>query len=230
LVLASELAGPAELTELRMLCASSVYDSGVFSNYRMLACPVSRTELATTYGQNYEGRVPDTVAGADRLEVFWTNGEWGSLPFDRALAYNGSDNLLLEFRWNGDDGRAVYTRGWYPPGGNRTLDGYSLTAPEGELRPYMVCLRLYYTPAAVGEQADPAPARVRVVPSATRATPVRILGLGAGDRVAVLAAGGRVVARPDNGFWYPAGCAAGVYFVRVLSGESYAVRSVLVVR
>ncbi|MFO7676747.1 MAG: hypothetical protein R6X12_10575 [bacterium] len=206
-MLSTELAGPADLSRLELLCASAEYDSGVYHNFRLLLCLTSRAELIDNYADNYDGNAPMLVRGDDLLEVGWVNGEWDGFDFDSSFAYDGASNLLIEFRWQGTDGRAVYDRGWYPPGGNRTLDGYSLTSPTGELRPYSVCLRVHFLPAGVAER-----------PAAGGAAPLPTVARGAlflaGDRPAELRdAAGRVAARLAPGANDVSRLAPGVYFV-----------------
>jgi len=215
-VLASELPGRASFTEVDLLCASPTYDSGIFYDYRLLACHTSLSELTDTYATNYDGNEPDTVTSTSMLELGWVNNQWGRLPFDTPFEYNGQDNLLLEFRWNGDDGRAVYSKGWYPPGGNRTLDGYSLTSPTGTLRPYCVCLRLYYDPVGVQEPATAAPlARVLVVPRLTQGAPVRISGLPSDASASIYSPSGRLVERLETDRWNPGAASPGIYLLRL---------------
>ncbi len=215
-MLASELPGPVSLSELDLLCASPTYDSGIFYNYRLLACHTSLSELTDTYDTNYDGNEPDTVALTGMLELGWVNNQWGSLAFDTQFEYNGLDNLLLEFRWNGDDGRAVYTKGWYPPGGNRTLDGYSLTSPTGTLRPYCVCLRLYYDPVGISEPSVPdLLARVSVSPRLTQGTPVRVSGLPHDASASIYGLSGRLVERLEAATWHPGRASPGIYFLRL---------------
>ncbi len=177
------MAGPARLTEVQLLCGSAVHDSGWFYNARILACHTSLAELTNTYAANYDGNLPDTVMAVDTLDLAWTIGQWGSLVFDQPFDYNGTENLVLEFRYNGDDHRAVYARGFYPPGGNRVLDGYSLTNPQGALRSYCNRLRIYYDPVGIEETPPVRAAEFRCSPNPFRGStvislpgPVRVYG------------------------------------------------------
>jgi hypothetical protein len=220
-VLASELPGPVSFTEVDLLCASPTYDSGVFYDYQLLACHTSLSELTDTYETNYDGNVPDTVTSTGVLELGWVNNQWGGLAFDKQFRYNGIDNLLLEFRWNGDDGRAVYTKGWYPPGGNRTLDGYSLTSPTGTLRPYCVCLRLHYEPVGVSEPKAANPlASVSVSPRLTSGVSVRVSGLPGDASASIYSPSGRLVERLVTDSWHPGRTPPGIYFLRLTLGNT----------
>ena len=231
LVLASELPGRASFTEVDLLCASPTYDSGIFYDYRLLACHTSLSELTDTYATNYDGNEPDTVTSTSMLELGWVNNQWGRLPFDTPFEYNGLDNLLLEFRWNGDDGRAVYSKGWYPPGGNRTLDGYSLTSPTGTLRPYCVCLRLYYDPVGVSEPvaADPM-ARPSVSPRFTRGTPFRVSNLPDDASASIYSPSGRLVELLETDNWHPGAAPPGVYLLRLAWGKNIRTVPLVVIR
>ncbi|UCG42875.1 MAG: hypothetical protein JSU73_13615 [candidate division WOR-3 bacterium] len=230
-MLASELPGRASFTEVDLLCASPTYDSGIFYDYRLLACHTSLSELTDTYAANYDGSEPDTVTSTGILELSWVNNQWGRLPFDTPFEYNGLDNLLLEFRWNGDDGRAVYARGWYPPGGNRTLDGYSLTSPTGTLRPYSVCLRLYYDPVGISEPAVDGPlARVSFHPGLTCGRPVRVFGLPDDASASIYTPSGRMLERLEADIWHPGTASPGIYFLRLTLGDTARILRLVVAR
>lgn len=177
------MAGPARLTELQLLCGSAEHNSGQFRNARILACHTSLTELTNTYVTNYDGNLPDTAMAVDTLDLAWTNGQWGSLVFNEPFDYNGTDNLVLEIHYSGDDHRAVYAKGFYPSGGNRVLDGYSLTNPQGTLRPYCNRLRIHYDPVGIEETPVTRVAEFRCSPNPFRGStvislpgPVRVYG------------------------------------------------------
>jgi hypothetical protein len=72
--------------------------------------------------------------------------------------------------------------------------------------------------------------RVRVAPTQTRGTLVRVAGIAGGAEVEVVDASGQVVARPKGGVWNPRGVSPGAYFVRVRSGSQAVVQKVLVLR
>jgi hypothetical protein len=144
--------GACKLDSLQLLCGSDSFDHGVFRNFRILACHTSKVELESTFENNYAGSTPIVVASRDTLVVQWQNNTWSGFGFDPGFAYDGSVNLILEFRWQGDDGNAAYDRGWYTPG-NRAVDGRSLTVPQGTPRNYMPRLRIHYSTTGVEERA-----------------------------------------------------------------------------
>jgi hypothetical protein len=150
LVLAEELPGPCTLDSVQLLCGSDVYNHGVFLDARVLACHTTVTELDSVCKDNYAGNTPDTVMLHDTLSLSWTNGEWQTLGFEHRFGYNGSDNLILEFLWQGDDGGSVYNLGYYTPG-NRAVDARPSTAERGVPRNYMPRLRIHYSTAGVAE-------------------------------------------------------------------------------
>lgn len=117
-------------------------DSGMFYGCRLLTCHTSLSELTDTLKPTATQR-----AGHGHIDRH-ARARLDQRPVGQPA---------VRIRWNGDGGRAVYTRGWYPPRGNRTLDGYSLTSPTGTLRPYCICLRLYYDRVGLSEPvvADP---------------------------------------------------------------------------
>jgi hypothetical protein len=108
-------------------------------------CPTSLTQLTNNYNDNYDGNTPQLVFSESTLNLSWTYNQWHGFGFDTPYIYDGTDNLIFEFKWQGDNGNTVLVFGWYPPGGNRVLDGFSLTNPTGSLRSYMNRLRIYYT-------------------------------------------------------------------------------------
>ncbi len=137
------------------MCGSAQYNFGTFYNAEILVCPTSLSQLTTNYNDNYQGNSPQTVFSTETLELNWTNNEWHGIIFDTPFQHNGSDNLIFEFRWQGDNSNAVYVKGWYPAVGNRVLDGFSLSNPIGTLRAYMNSIRIYYTPLAIDETPLP---------------------------------------------------------------------------
>jgi hypothetical protein len=204
--------GACALDSLQLLCGSDSFDHGTFRNFRILACHTSKVELESTFANNYTGNTPEIVTSRETLVVSWQNNQWSGFGFDPKFAYNGSDNLILEFRWQGDDGNAAYDRGWYTPG-NRAVDGRSLTAPKGTPRAYMPRLRIHYSATGVEESEPPFTSRrlltttiVRgelVLPASRKPQAADLLS-AAGQKVMQLHTGSNDVSR----------LASGVYFIR----------------
>jgi len=150
LVLSSEMPGPCTLDSVQMLCGSDVYNHGIYLNARVYACHTTVAELDSVYEKNYGGNSPQAAMTLDTLYLRWQNGAWQGLGFDSPFDYNGADNLILEFRWQGDNDSAVYDRGWYTPG-NRAVDAKSSTAERGTPRNYMPRFRIFYTQTGVAD-------------------------------------------------------------------------------
>jgi hypothetical protein len=166
LVLSDEMPGPCTLDSIQLLCGSDVYNQGIFRNAGVYACRTAVAELDSAYEENYAGNEPTPLLVSDTLVLQWTNGEWQGLRFDHPFSYEGNDNLILEFRWQGDDGGSVYNLGYYTSG-NRALDAKSPTAENGTPRNYMPRFRIFYSLTGVVQEPVAVPS---VVPTAT-ATP-----------------------------------------------------------
>jgi hypothetical protein len=144
------MAGPCTLDSVQLLCGSDVYNHGVFLNAGVYACHTSVTELDSAYETNYDGNKPFQAMACDTLSLGWKNGAWQGFGFDNPFDYNGTDNLILEFRWQGDNDSSVYNLGYYTPG-NRAVDVKSSTGETGTPRNYMPRLRIFYTATSVSE-------------------------------------------------------------------------------
>lgn len=144
------MAGPCSIDSVQLLCGSETYNHGVFLNAGTYACHTTVTELDSAYETNYAGNTPTLLMARDTLYLRWRNGAWQSFGFDGTFVYNGSDNLILEFRWQGDNDSSVYDLGYYTSG-NRAVDARSSTAEMGTPRNYMPRLRIHYSTAGVAE-------------------------------------------------------------------------------
>jgi hypothetical protein len=150
LVLSSEMAGPCTLDSVQLLCGSDVYNHGIFLDARVYACHTAVAELDSVYEANYGGNTPLAALSVDTLYLSWRNGDWQGLGFDSPFDYNGTDNLILEFRWQGDNDSSVYNLGWYTAG-NRAVGAKSSTAERGIPRNYMPRFRVFYSTTGVGK-------------------------------------------------------------------------------
>jgi hypothetical protein len=191
------MAGPCTLDSVQLLCGSDVYNHGVFLNGRVYACHTTVTELDSAYEVNYAGNTPEATLTRDTLYLRWKNGDWQGFGFDRPFDYNGVDNLILEFRWQGDNDSSVYNLGWYTPG-NRAMDAKSSTAERGTPRNYMPRFRIFYSTTGIagGRAAIPANGElVTATPNPFRAKTAISLRLAADSpaSLAVFDAAGRHV-------------------------------------
>ena len=224
------MAGPCTLDSVQLLCGSATYNHGIFLNGRVYACHTTVTELDSVYEENYAGNTPQAVMTRDTLLLRWKNGDWQGLGFDSPFDYNGTDNLILEFRWQGDNDSSVYDLGYYTSG-NRAMDAKSSTAERGTPRNYMPRFRIFYSLTGVAEvdvafpatglrvSATPNPFRSNVTlrASGARATPVTACVYSAAGRLV------RVLGQSTTVYWDGRDEAGkrvepGTYFCRVRSG------------
>ncbi len=221
--------GPCRLDSIQLLCGSGVYNHGVFLNARVYACHTTVEELDSAFADNYAGNTPQAAMTRDTLALSWTNGEWQGLEFDSPFSYNGSDNLVLESRWQGDDGGSVYNLG-YHTSGNRAVDGKSPTAEYGTPRNYMPRFRIYYSTTSIAEGRFPAAGEgVVAAPNPfTTHTAVRLLPAAGDDAgVRIYDASGALVRslRQSSVLRWDgrdqAGCRvrSGTYFLRASRGD-----------
>jgi hypothetical protein len=197
LVLSSEMPGPWTLDSVQLLCGSDVYNHGVFLNARVYACHTAVSELDSAYETNYAGNKPAEAVARDTLYLRWKNGDWQSFGFDVPFSYNGTDNLILEFRWQGDNDSSAYNLGYYTSG-NRALDAKSSVAESGTPRNYMPRFRIFYSTTGVAEGCVTLPTdglALTATPNPFTAGTDISLRSEAGDetRVRIFDAGGRLV-------------------------------------
>jgi hypothetical protein len=140
--------GAASVTEVQLYATHDAFSEGLFMNAEILLCHTSVTALTTSFQANYSGNEPYPVFSRDTLAIDWTAPGWNGLVFDRPFAYDGADNLIIEFRYLGEDGRTINARAFYPPTPYRTLDAGLPTSATGELLSFMNSMRIYYTPAS----------------------------------------------------------------------------------
>jgi len=151
------MAGPCTFDSVQLLCGSDVYNRGAFLNARVYACHTTVTELDSVFEENYAGNTPEAAMTRDTLYLRWQNGAWEGLGFDSPFDYNGLDNLILEFRWQGDNDSSVYNLGYYTSG-NRAVDAKSSTAQSGTPRNYMPRFRIFYSSTSISERRVVRPA------------------------------------------------------------------------
>jgi hypothetical protein len=149
--------GPCVLDSVQLLCGSDVYNQGIFLNAGVYACHTEVAELDSACEENYAGNKPFSLMARDTLNLQWKNGAWQGLRFDRPFSYNGTDNLILEFRWLGDNGGSVYNLGYYTSG-NRAVDAKSPTAQYGTPRNYMPRFRIFYSLTGIAQEPVTIPA------------------------------------------------------------------------
>lgn len=169
--------GPCRIDSVQLLCGSDVYNHGIFYNAQILCCPTTVTELDSAFEDNYAGNTPAAAMSANPLTLNWTNDTWHGLAFNYPYDYDGTTNLIIEYRWSGDDGNSVYDRGFYTTG-NRACNANSATAPMGVPRNYMPRCRIFYSTVglAEGSAAIPVEPRLTASPNPTRGSVTVRLG------------------------------------------------------
>lgn len=134
-----------------MLCGSDIYNHGSFYNSGIWCCHTTATELESVYESNYTGHEVKDALLPDTMVLNWQNGVWAGFAFDYPFDYNGFENLIIEFRWQGDNNLSVYDLGYYTSG-NRAVNASSSTAPTGVPRNYMPRMRIFYNAVGVAEE------------------------------------------------------------------------------
>ncbi len=81
-------------------------DSGRFLSVRVWLCHTNKAALEATFNNNYAGNTPVEVLNMRSINLSGTG--WFDLRISaNRFNYNNRDNLLMEIRWNGDDGHNV---------------------------------------------------------------------------------------------------------------------------
>ena len=80
--------------------------SGRFLGVLVLLCHTKKAALEAAFNNNYTGYTPLEVAHMRSIGLSGTG--WFNLPVSPyRFKYDNRDNLLMEIRWNGDDGHDV---------------------------------------------------------------------------------------------------------------------------
>ena len=131
MVLASEINLAGELTEGAYDVTDGPYSNGLFWNFEMRLCHTSLDELTENFSDNYAGNTPIMVADDDPLNITTGDG-WWAVPDFTPFDYNGSDNLIIEIRWQDDNEVSVYM--WhFDSGSDRFLLAKGYDAETGSV-------------------------------------------------------------------------------------------------
>jgi hypothetical protein len=117
---------------------------GRYNNYVVHLCHTDRTSLSTTFGVNYYGTPIQVVS----LSAFTIPADraWFGLRMTRRFAYDNARHLLIEIRWEGDNGVSVPIYTTEPMAGNRRVWAVNNPqAPSG-----VADGRAYYTRLSFG--------------------------------------------------------------------------------
>ena len=120
----------------------------------MKCCHTSKTALTDTYANNYDGKTPVQVFYRESYRIAATPYQWFGIPFDAPFAYNGTDNLLFEVWWEGDNDGYAYTYWARSTGryvysyikGSTPYNGYP---DKGLVTDYLHNMRITISPNAV---------------------------------------------------------------------------------
>jgi len=120
------------------------YQSGrppaAFNNVRVWFCHTTKTLLEATFDNNYAGKTPTQVM--DKLTLTLSGTGWYNIGVDpNKFDYNNRDNLLMEIRWYGDSGRAIYC--WRSEGTAARVYAKSHTANTGTVEHKTQYIRLH---------------------------------------------------------------------------------------
>ncbi len=120
------------------------YQSGrppaAFNNVRVWFCHTNKSALVATFDDNYAGNTPAQVM--DKLTLTLSGTGWYDIGIDaNKFDYNNRDNLLMEIRWSGDSGRAIYC--WRSEGTAARVYAKSHTANTGMVEDKTQYIRLH---------------------------------------------------------------------------------------
>jgi hypothetical protein len=102
--------------------------SGTFNNFRIYLCHSDKTSLTTTFDSNCKD-TPVKVMDVPSITLSDIEG-WFEFDVDNTFNYNNVDNLIVEIRWNGDNGVGIGLGTWYDTP-NRRAYSFSDTAATG---------------------------------------------------------------------------------------------------
>jgi len=118
--------------------------AGRYNNFIVHLCHTDRVSLSTTFGVNYYG-TPVQVVSLAAFNIPAARS-WFGLRMTRRFAYDNVRHLLIEIRWEGDNGVSVPIYTTNPLSENRRVWAFNdPNAPTGEADG-----RAYYTRLSFG--------------------------------------------------------------------------------
>ena len=96
--------------------------TGTFDNFRIYLCHTSLSTLGITFDSNCDSPAVE-VMNVPSITLTGAAEEWSEFDVDNTFTYNNVDNLVVEMRWNGDDGVGV---GYY----NSASGGSTVYTPD----------------------------------------------------------------------------------------------------
>ncbi len=233
--------GAASVTGVDLYATHDAYSEGDFYKAEILLCNTTAEELSTSFEDNYAGFTPVEVWSADTLSIDWAAPGWNGQVFTTPFEYDGTHNLIIEYRYLGENGRTINVRAFYPPTPNRTLDAGLPTSSTGELLSFMTSLRIHYTPAVGIGDDEPGAGPALTVEDSPSSAPV--LGLAVPESGAaglgLYSSDGRLVWEWSG--WCECGVVttvrcpgrelpAGVYLARMEAGGASASARIVILR
>lgn len=142
--MASEIPERCELKALSFYANHSSFYHGLFNEVEFLISHTSENRLTTVFNDNYVYGPPTTVYYRSSVDIKFEVGLWNEFIFDTPFIYNGEENLLLEFRYNGCSSQSIYNLGWRYGSSDRVVDGL-LGYETGWPREMMPSFRLIFS-------------------------------------------------------------------------------------
>src|SRR4030042_5891688 len=102
LVLAEEIGFAGNISDVAFQAFNGETDARFYS-WRMMLCHTSLDELTDSFTANYDGNTPEVVCTADPLSITCQTADWVAMPHFSDFAYDGEDNLLIEYQWQRDN-------------------------------------------------------------------------------------------------------------------------------
>ncbi len=103
LFLQTEINTPGKIIEFALQPSDN--SVGVYNNFRFYLCHTTVSQLSTVFDDNYAGNTPQLQIDSPSFTVGGSANNWLEWPVN--FEYNNTANLLVEIRWNGDNGVGV---------------------------------------------------------------------------------------------------------------------------
>lgn len=147
-MLKEELQGSHVVSRLEVFATHVSQSTGDFYDFEILLCETDVTFLTTNFEANYSGGTPTAVFELDTLSIDWSNSspDWNGFNLDTPYPYSGSENLIVEFRYLGDDGHSVNARAASLPSGDRCLSGPHPSSSTGSFMSFLTSMRIHFNP------------------------------------------------------------------------------------
>jgi len=136
-----------QINRIELFSTHASQSTGEFYNYELLMCETSLSSLTTSFDANYSGNTPTAVLQRDTLKIDWqaTSPGWNGFDLDTPFQYSGAQNLIIEFRYLGDNGKTVNARAAAISPQDRCLSGSHPQSATGTFMSFLTCMRIHYT-------------------------------------------------------------------------------------